>query len=471
MTDKEIIKKSVTKGDYSEDPRTGIINFIVPYWGAESYGLTPEPPLYWTIARDFVLRSTILQESMWGDAIGIAVTKMASMSWTVDSDIPLRAKRAQDMYVRSLTVRYLSKHLQDYLCTDNGAFTEIVRATKGAGSRIIGLVHLDSLRCTRTGDPDIPVIYRDKKQREHEMKAHQVIMMSDMPDPSETFFGVGKCAASRAYKAIYKLSVMDRYVSEKIAGKRPLEIHFVNSVSQKQLEGATEAAEQDSARKGYVTYMGAVIVPLIDATQQVSGYRVPLAELPDKFNRKEEFDIAILTYANAIGLDVQDIQPLTGQPMGSGQQSMVLDEKSKGKGLVAWRQEFTHEQNWEILDDKTTFAFDEEDLRDKQRTADVSKTRAGVSKTRVDALITTPEQEKQVLVDQEELPKEFLQEDQTPGDKLAEDEKPEGEGDQEPPAEEPEEPEVEEKSLQDLDLLLEEELEPATEIYELVAGD
>jgi hypothetical protein len=319
------------------------------------------------------------------------------------------------------------------------------------------------------------VIYRDKKGREHELKAHQVITMSELPDPSETFFGVGKCAASRAYKAIYKLSVMERYISEKIAGKRPLEIHFVNSVSQRQLQGAVETADQDSAQKGYVSYMGAVIVPLLDANQQVGGYRVPLAELPDKFNRKEEFDIAILTYANAIGLDIQDIQPITGQALGSGAQSQVLDEKGKGKGLVSWSMEFTHEQNWDILDDRTTFAFDEEDLRDKKISADISKTRADVSKTRVDAMITTPEQELQVLVDLDELPKEFIEEDVTPGDKLSEDEKPEGEDGAQSPEEEPEveDPGLSgtEKSLQDLDLMIEEELESAEKLYESVTGD
>jgi len=131
--------------------------------------------------------------------------------------------------------------------------------------------------------------------------------------------------------------------------------------------------------------------------------------------------------------------------------------------------EFTHEQNWEVLDDRTTFAFDEEDLRDKQRSAEVSKTRAEVSKARVDSMITTPEQELQVLVDLDELPKEFLQEDQTPGDKLAEDEKPEGEGEPGAPAEEPEEPpEIAKKSLLDLDILIEEELEPAAELYEMI---
>lgn len=473
MTDKDVIKKSVTKGDYAEDPRSGIINFMIPYWGDEQSGLPPVPPAYWSGARDFVLKQTLLQESMWADAVGIAVTKMASMSWEVTSDVPIRARRAQDLYVRSMDVKYLSKHLQDYLCTDNGTFTEIVRATRGKGSRIMGLVHLDSLRCTRTGDPDIPVIYRDKKSREHELKDYQVITMSDMPDPGETFFGVGKCAATRAYKAIYKLSVMDRYISEKIGGKRPLELHFVNSVSQRQLEGARAAAEQDSARQGFMTFMGAIVIPLLDANQQVSGYRVPLAEIPDGFNRKEEFDIAVLTYANAIGLDVQDIQPLTGQPLGSGQQSEILDEKGKGKGLVAWRQEFANEQNWEILDDRTTFAWNEEDMRDLERKANHSKILAETSSTRITSGITSPEQELQVLVDLEELPKEFLPEDRTPGDKLSEDEKPEeeGEGGSTPEEEIETETMTGEKSLLDIDVVMEEEHESAVELYESVVGD
>jgi hypothetical protein len=123
---------------------------------------------------------------------------------------------------------FLYQHLRDFLTTDNGAFIEIVRATRAAGSRIIGLMHLDSLRCQRTGDPDIPVIYTDRKGREHEMKYHQVMLFADMPDPGATYFGVGYCAASRAYKSIYRMSAIERYGSEKVSGRRPLAIHFVN---------------------------------------------------------------------------------------------------------------------------------------------------------------------------------------------------------------------------------------------------
>lgn len=471
MMDKQVLKRSVTRDDYSEDPRSGVINFTVPFWGSEDTALPPNPPKYWSIARDFVLRYTVEREDFWAGAIGIAVTKMASMSFSVESDIPLRAKRAQDLFVRSMDVAFLSKHLQDYLCTDNGAFTEIVRATRGAGSRILGLVHLDSLRCTRTGDPDIPVIYRDRMNREHELKAHQVIAISDMPDPSETFFGVGKCAASRAYRSIYKLSVMDRYIGEKVGGKRPLEIHFINSVSPRQLKQARETAESDSSEQGYVSYMGAVIVPLLDATQKVSGYRVPLAELPDRFNRKEEFDICLLAYANAIGLDVQDLQPLARTPLGSGMQSEVLDEKSKGRGLVAWRKQVDYEWNWEVLDNRTVFSWNEEDLRDMKKKAEYSNMLADVSKKRTEALITTPEQELQVLVDLDELPKEFLPEDKTPGDKLSDEEKPEEEDGSGQEEESPGEEIPQEKAIQDIDELMVQEHDNAVKLYEEVTGN
>ena len=61
---------------------------------------------------------------------------------------------------------------------------------------------------------------------------------------------------------------------------------------------------------------------------------IPLADFPDNFNRRDELDIAILGYANNLGLDPQDLQPLTGQALGTGAQSQVLNEKAKGKGQM-----------------------------------------------------------------------------------------------------------------------------------------
>jgi hypothetical protein len=183
-----------------------------------------------------------------------------------------------------------------------------------------------------------------------------------------------------------------------------------------------------------------------------------------------------LTYANAIGLDPQDLQPLTGQPLGTGAQSQVLEEKSKGKGLAAWRQMFPHHMNADVLDDKTTFNFIENDLRDQLRQAEVSKRRGEVSSLRSSAGITTPEQELQVLVDLDELPKQFLPVDHTPGDELSDDEKPEEEV---PAAASPEEPpESAEKAIPppakigpQTDALIDDVMDEAREIYDLVHSE
>jgi hypothetical protein len=417
---------------------------MIPFWGGASGNgrvipIPPELPPFWTPARDVVLRSTVYNEAFWAGAIGIAITKMASKAWEVESEISIRARRGQDLLLQAdgRAVGYtsfLAKHLRDYLTTDNGSFIEIVRATSSAGSRIVGLRHLDSLRVLRTGDPEVPVIYRDRKGRYHQLKSYQVIALSDMPDPSETYYGVGQCAADRAYNAIYKLAAIEWYLREKVSGQHPLAIYIVNGILSNQLTGAVAAAKEDELAKGVAAYMGAVIVGVPSETQ-ANLVTIPLAELPDRFNRKEEFDIAALTYANAIGLDPQDLQPLTGQSLGSGAQSQVLDDKTRGKGLSMWAQDFTHAMNEYVFDDMTTFHFVEDDYRDKERNAQVSKLMAEVGKLRVDAGITTAAEEKQVLVDKNELPKEFLSDDMTPGETLDDTEKPDVETEDEPEAE------------------------------------
>lgn len=427
MTDQiDVIKKSVTADDYADSPRAGVFNFVIPSAMWSTGGMTPEAPAYWSKSRDQALRATVLHEDFWAGAVTIATTKMSSKTWEVDSEVPLRSKRLQELLLSTNWVHFIAMHIRDYLTTDNGAFVEVVRATSSPVSKVMGIVHLDSLRCNRTGDPDIPVIYTDRKGQEHEMEAHQVFYLSDLPDPSEMLFGVGYCAASRAWRSIYIMSVMNRYLGEKVSGRRPLAIHFVNSVSPRMLESARLAAEEDAARQGILSYMGAVVIPLLDASTPPQVSTIPLAELPDRFNRKEEFDIALLSYADNIGLDPQDLQPLTGQSLGSGAQSQVLEEKTKGRGLVSWQQNFTHLVNQYIADDLTTFAFIEKDYRDMERSAGVSKQRADASKVRIDAGITTPAQEMQVLVDQDELPQEFLPEDVT-GSTLSDTEKPDKE--------------------------------------------
>jgi hypothetical protein len=426
MTD-DVLKHSVTKDDVLAYAGGPVFHFMIPMTLPESLRvMTPEPPMYWTPERDLTLRGTLYREDMWASAVGIACTKMSSQAWEVESEIPLRTRRAQDLMTQAGMnkgwVNFITKHLQDYILTDNGAFVEIVRATTSLNSQIIGLITLDSLRCTRTGDPYIPVIYRDLKGRLHEMKSYQVIDLVDMPDPGEAWFGVGHCAASRAYHAIHREAAISNFIDEKVSGRRILAMYFVNAMNQTQINNAIASIQGQADAKGVVSYMGAVIVP-VPGEKAPEVTAIPFAEIPDGIDRKEEHDINLLVYADAIGLDIQDLQPLTGQPLGTGAQSQVLDDKAKGKGLAAWRQAWTHAMTWSVLPDLTTFLFVEKDYKDQQAVANIKDMNATWLDRYVKNATITPAQALQVAVDANDLPKEFLPTDITPESNLSDSEK------------------------------------------------
>lgn len=432
------LDKSVTSADFPHIiDNNGVIRLVVPFWtymDPQRIVLPPQAPAYWSRERDIILRSSVHNEAMWAAAVGIAITKMVSLAWEVKSSIPIRSRRAQELLLQADTVRvgwvgFLSKNLRDFTTTDNGSFIEIVRASRAYGSQIVGLKHLDSLRITRTGDPQYPVIYTDRMGHQHALRDYQIITMCDMPDPGENWNGTGMCAASRSYNAIYKLATIEWYLREKVGGLHPLAIYIVNGVLTKQMDAAIREAKDEETSKNVSAYMGAVIMG-VNKENPPEVAKIPLAELPDRFDRKQEFDISLLTYADNLGLDPQELQPLSGQTLGTGAQSQVLEDKQRGKGLAAWRQDFTHAINTFVLDDKTTFTFTERDFRDQKQKAEVQQARANVSKTRIDAGITSAAQELQILVDTDDLPKEFIPQDLTPGETVSDTDKPEQTDDQ-----------------------------------------
>lgn len=394
-----------------------------------------------TWERDRMLLSTLRHESFWRAAVAIAVSKYASKGWEVESDVPLRRKRFHSLILNAGAgmqvgwARFCQMKVQAYFCT-KAAVVEIARETKAWSSRVVGLHHLDPLRCLLTNDPETPVIYADNEGKFHEMKWWQVGVFADLPDVTEANGGAGICAAEGAYPHIRKLAAIERYVTDKITGERPLAVHFVGGVGTKQLEEGLASAKSDAQRKGYGSFMGATIIPLLQSDVPASVVTVPLAELPDGFDRKQEFDIALLAYANNLGLDPQDLQPLTGQQLGAGAQSQVLDNKAKGRGLALLQQTFSQWLNEFVLDDRTVFSWYEKDLRDDGIAADNLKKRGEWAAGLVKEGIATAPEMKNVLVDYGDLPGEFLAADATQTGDVSDDEKPEMTEDAEANAEE-----------------------------------
>lgn len=387
-------------------------------------------PVWWSPLRDMVLAQSMHMEDMWSAAIAKAVTKQAARGFTVEDseDSQVRVERSQKTllwYDGSVWSLGIQKWLQDFLLSDNGAFIEVERDGNRPWSRATALWHLDSQHCYRTGNPKYPVTYWSADGEWHKLRYDQVITIADLPSPRREMRGIGLCAASRAWNTIAKLAAVETYFREKITGSRTLAIHIVNGINWTQLSDAIEFGNEDQARKGFAVYKGSLIIPTIKSDPPPSVVTIPLAEVPDGFEVETERRDAYLRYANAIGVPVQDIQPLSGQGLGTGTQTVILSEEAEGYGLAAGMRALTQSINTFVLPKATTFSLaNPNDARERKQKADADKAQAEVLSILVTMGALQPMQAQNIAADQGLIPKEFVPNDETAGGMLADDEKP-----------------------------------------------
>lgn len=422
---------SITKADVQKNTTGGPLWFsldptmFAPGLSGAKKGL----PAWWSPLRDATLRASIHIEDMWSSAIAKATTKQAALGFTVtdstESDIRIeRAQRTLLFFDGAWTVG-LQKHLQDYLLCDNGAFIEVERVSRAPWSRVRALWHLDSAYCRRTGNPQYPVVYTDQLGEMHAMRYDQVIVIADQPSPMRQAYGLGLCAASRAWTTILKLAAIEIYFSEKITGNRALAIHFVNGISQDQLDNISSSADESMARRGFVVYKGSIIVPLRAMSASPEVVTIDLASIPDGFEPDSERKDAYLRYANAIGVPVQDIQPLSGQGLGTGAQTELLAEEAEGYGLSSWRKTLMHYINAWVLPPTTQFSWTNlNDARERLQKSTADKMRIDGLAAAVAAGAITSAMMANVMGDEHIIPKALLPQDNTPGGVLSDGEKP-----------------------------------------------
>ena len=132
--------------------------------------------------------------------------------------------------------------MRDFLTTNNGAFIEIVRVSNAPMSKTLGLVHLDSLRVIRTNDPNTPYVFMDLKGMYHGLSEDQVIAIVDMPNTAQAAFGRGECAADSIYDQIYKMAVMNKYLTEKVTGTGANVLDFITGITNAQIDSIIATA-------------------------------------------------------------------------------------------------------------------------------------------------------------------------------------------------------------------------------------
>lgn len=302
------------------------------------------------LKRDQQLRDFWPTETFLAGAFSSVCFNRASMDWEIRHPSERVAMAVTDMLNSAIAGPHIGWTMfelsgaQDLYGTDNGRFIELIRDPgmdvnskfKGEKAPVIGIAHLDSNQCQRTGDPEYPVLYTDRNSKMHKMKWYEVIPFSDFPSPIEKMNGVGVCSLSRIIRLAQIMRSIMIYKDEKISGRQFKQLHLVSGVSNQSITDAMERGQENADNQGAIRFVLPAIIASLDPEKPVSVASIDLASLPDGFDYDQEMQWYISGLALSFAVDYQEFAPLPGGNIGSSSQSQMLHRKATAKGPATY---------------------------------------------------------------------------------------------------------------------------------------
>jgi hypothetical protein len=266
------------------------------------------------------------------------------------------------------------KFTQDMEVQDNGAFIELIRDDgqdansrfKGALAPVLGVAHLDSNQCARTGNPEYPIVYTNRAGDKHKLRWFEVIPFSDYPSAIEKLNGVGYCAVSRVMRMAQIARSIMVFKDEKVSGRQYKQIHFVSGVSRQDIKDEMVRGQEEANNSGMIRFILPAILASLDPEKPVSTATIDLASLPDGFNFDEDMKWYISCLALGFGVDYQEFAPLPGGNIGSSQQSLILHRKGSGKGPAVFMRMLADAfRNYGVLPKGVSMRFNDKDEQEE----------------------------------------------------------------------------------------------------------
>lgn len=356
-------------------------------------------------ARDRQLRDFWPTETYLAGAQASVSFRNATLDWEIRGPEKV-AQAVTDMMLAAIAgdtfgwVQFVEKISQDLYTTDNGTFVEIIRDPgMDAGSKfkderapVIGIAHMDSNQCVRTGDPETPIYYTDRNGKLHKMKWWQVIAFSDYPSSIEKMNGVGYCSVTRALRMAQIARSIAIFKDEKISGRHFKQMHFVSGVSRQDIKDEMVRGQEEANNSGLIRFMLPAILASLDPEKPVSTATIDLAALPDGFDFDVDMKWYVAGLALAYGVDYQEFAPLPGGNIGSASQSMILHRKSSGKSPAIFMRKISEAfRNYGVLPRGCTMRFNDKDEQEElERQEVITKAMEGAA-IAVNSKILTPE--------------------------------------------------------------------------------
>lgn len=339
-------------------------------------------------------------------AVSNLVKRIAATPWEIVGGRNL-SRRYQDMLQQAeFGMGYkvlLKKMLTDYFTQDGGGVIEIIGRgdkEKPLPGQVEGLAHLDRWRCAFTGSVEHPVAYFPRKGGVIYLHRTRVKRFIDMPSADEDLFNNGQCALSRVIGTMNSQILMGRYQGEKLGNEPPAGLIVFNNVKPQSVEDVKRMHDADRQREGSNTYNPIEYIEGNDPENPVKVEFVPFAQLPDHFNEREYTEIHVNKIALALGEDPQEVWPLTGQPLGTGTQSRILDAKGKAKTFGDLLDDLKIFFNLDVLPESLEYIHKHRDGDQDRQIADTAQVWAGVSTALLNNGQVDPEMANRLLANQ-----------------------------------------------------------------------
>lgn len=379
--------------------------FILPLWGTRD----AEMWLRWY--------DRLETNWMWQGARSGIGKKMSAVQWHITSEddsfadaIPYFQAVLQEANFGRGWSHFIQQGTRDFLRSDVGWWFEIIASgnpLKSPTSAIQGIAHLDSYRCYPTGDPEFPLRYYDIYTGMHLLHASRCIQIVDTPDGDAFNPGYGECALRRAISITMRENLMTRYIQGRLDDNPPPGIVVTNlheGERQKALERYIR--EQNNDRKPF--WGNQFWLHAKDANDKPVIETMEFQQAPEKFDFKTYTDLDIDALALALGVDKQELWELASRSMGSGAQSEVLNQKSRGKTFGELLTQIERAVNL-ILPEELTFEFK---FRDPSEDAEIAAN-AGAWGTFITSVAATmsEDEQRQLLANQVEAYRDVVTKD------------------------------------------------------------
>ena len=415
VTQQDLDRSVIETPEATTHPTSGSTEML---WllGQVADGITPWGTL--PKRRDKELREFYPTEDHFKSALGVVTVRNMAFSWALDGP-PLTVARAQELLLNADQGRgwesLIAKTSIDLYTQDTSTCWELVRVGDSPEAAVIGINHLPASNCWPTGDPLEPVLYQDSHSKFHLLKWYQVVQLAELPVPNTRpsrigpgMAGLQLCALTRLLRAAQIQKNIDIYKEEKTGGRHTRAIHLLQGVNMKQVDDALAKMRLQADAKGLMRYLNPLLIATPDSEVSIDLKTLELTGLPDGFDSETELRHNIIIMAMAFLTDVQEFAPLFGGSLGSGQQSQILHQKSRGKGAGLFMKLITHTLNERVLPQNVQFAYEEQDLEAEKEQAEVRKLRAETREIDARAMGLSPEAVRQEAVDAGDMSQEVF---------------------------------------------------------------